>query len=509
MLPVLSAQQVRATDVYTIAHEPIVSIDLMERASCACHAWIIDPVNGIVGSGRSFQLFCGTGNNGGDGLAIARMLHQDGFDVKAYSVRFSENPSPDFLINEQRLGEIGLQLHDIGSAADLPSIEPHDVIIDAIFGSGLSRPVTGLCSELIETINTSGAMIIAVDIPSGLFTDPVLPLSSETAGVIQAHHTLTFEVPKLSFLLPEGGNNAGKWHLIRIGLDQEFIGQQATDHFLVTEEDVRSILRVRAKFSHKGTYGHALIVSGSYGKMGACVLASEACLRAGAGLVTAHIPRCGYEILQTSVSEVMVEADTGEEHITESGNISTYSSIGVGPGIGMHPQTSIMLHRLLQQVDQPIVLDADALNILAHNKEWIDLLPSESILTPHPKEFERLAGECSSGLERLERQKQFSVKHGIYVVLKGAHTSISTPEGKVYFNNTGNPGLASAGTGDVLTGVLTGLLAQGYSSFQTCVLGVHLHGLAGDLAVERSSQEAMLASELLHDLGTAFAKCLA
>jgi ADP-dependent NAD(P)H-hydrate dehydratase / NAD(P)H-hydrate epimerase len=501
MIKIFPAEKIREADAFTIANEPIASADLMERAASLCYKWIVKkkPL------GKRIKLFCGTGNNGGDGLVIARLLTKAGYDCEVFLVKFSEKFSADFLINLQRLRESGPSLiKDIISGDELPVIEPDELIVDAMFGTGLSKPVITFPENLISHINKSGAVVIAIDIPSGMFADQ-LP-DSRNGAIIQADYTLTFQFPKLSFFFPESEQYTGDWEVLPIGLHPDFIQSADTSHFLIEAWDIAALLKPRKKFSHKGNFGHALLVAGSYGKMGAAVLAAKACMRTGAGLLTAHIPAIGYNILQTAFPEAMVSIDEEKEYFSGLKDLLPYNAIAIGPGIGTAEPTKNGLKLLIQNSRTPLTLDADALNILGENKTWLSFLPPGSILTPHPKEFERIASKTADSLERLELQKQFAVKYNVFVILKGAFTSITTPDGKCYFNPTGNPGMASGGSGDVLTGILLGLLAQGYSPLTTCLAGSFLHGLAGDLAAKRRGYEALIASDIIDNLGKAFLK---
>jgi hydroxyethylthiazole kinase-like uncharacterized protein yjeF len=494
MLKILTSSQLKSLDAYTIQHEPVASIDLMERACRGFVSWCTNHIDVEMKIG----VVCGIGNNGGDGLGIARLLSEHGYAVKVWIVRGSVPESPDFSINLQRLhGKI--EIFEIVSASDQRLFEDRDVLIDAIFGSGLSRPTEGIYAQAIRCINNTRALRIAVDIPSGLLADT--PSSGE---IVKAHHTITFQLPKLSFLFAENGGFVGDWHVVDIGLNREFIDASDTNYFVFEKSDIRKMVRTRSKFEHKGNFGHALLIAGSYGKMGAAVLSARATIRSGAGLVTAHVPKCGYEIIQTSVPEAMVIVDESETNFSSLPETKNFSAIGIGPGIGQEKQTIKALANLLEISEKPMVLDADALNILGANRELIHLIPQNSILTPHPKEFERLVGPCTSDVERFGKLQEFSHKTNTVVLLKGAHTAIATPEGTVYFNNTGNPGMATGGSGDVLTGLVTGLLAQGYTSRESACLGAWLHGLAGDLAADFKSQQALIASDIVDYLPAAF-----
>ncbi len=494
MLKILTTSQIKELDAYTIRHEPIASIDLMERACSAFTSWF----TATFSMDQTIGVVCGTGNNGGDGLGIARLLAGQGHDVKVWIVRGSMPESEDFKINLERIrGKI--PAFEIVSEADQNLFSDRSILIDAIFGSGLSRPADGIYAQAIRCMNKTNALRVAVDIPSGLMADE--PSEGE---IVQADHTVSFQLPKLSFLFPQSSRYVGTWHVVDIGLNRNFIADATSDYSLLEQKDISSLLKPRSKFDHKGNFGHALLIAGSYGKMGAAILGARSALRAGAGLLTVHVPQCGYEIMQASVPEAMASVDENERIFSSPPDTKSFSAIGIGPGIGQDKKTVAAFKTLLEAAEKPLVMDADALNIIGSNRELLHLLPKNSILTPHPKEFERLAGSWKNDFERLKKQIDFSAKTGTIVLLKGAHSSISTPEGKVYFNNTGNPGMATGGSGDVLTGIITGLLAQGYSGLDSALIGCWVHGLAGDRAAAHIGRISMTASDITAYLPDAF-----
>jgi ADP-dependent NAD(P)H-hydrate dehydratase / NAD(P)H-hydrate epimerase len=503
-MKILSTDQIRSADKYTAEAEGISSWDLMERASNACFAWISScfPPEGFKGR---FLVFCGTGNNGGDGLAIARMLLKSGYRTEVYVAGPLVKATPDFSTNLS-LFEKQQPVNRVETRSQLPPLVEGDVVIDALLGSGLSRPLDGILSDAVYHINTFKAegtcTVIAVDLPTGLFADKT---SVNSRYVVNADYTLTFELPRLALLLPENAGYAGVWHVLPVGLSSEYIEKQPVRFFYVEKGLVASLLRPRQKFSHKGTYGHALLVAGSYGKAGAAALAAKGALRAGAGLLTCYVPRCVLSVLQAGIHEAMVLADPGENYLTDGlRSLDRYSAIGIGPGIGTGEDTSRALKAFLQTSPVPLVLDADALNILSENKTWLHFLPPNSILTPHPGEFERLAGRWGDDFERLQLQISFSLKYKVYLLLKGAHSSLSCPDGTCFFNSSGNPGMATGGSGDLLTGIITGLLAQGYSSLEAALTGMFVHGLAGDIAAEERGEDALLPSDMADCIGKAF-----
>ena len=493
---ILNTKQIRELDAYTIQNEPIASIDLMERASRAFADWFVAHVD----TTKKVGIVCGTGNNGGDGLAIARLLHNWDYQVKVWIVEGGVTESMDFKINKERLPQKIEQLR-INSELDKSVFDECDILIDGIFGSGLSRPPEGLYSDTIHRINESSALCMAIDIPSGLMAD-----SHSSGAIVKADYTISFQLPKLAFFMPEAYEFTGEWVLVDIGLHKAFIDQASTSHFFTRMKDAQKILKTRSKYDHKGTFGHALLIAGSLGKMGAAVLASGAALRAGLGLLSVRVPECGYQILQTAVPEAMVQVDEDPYIFSNPPDLSAYTTLGIGPGLGQDKRTINALAKTLENFNKPVVLDADALNILAGHRHLLNVIPAGSILTPHPKEFERLVGTWKNDFERMEMQKQLAVSLKCVVVLKGAHTSVASDNGRFYFNSTGNPGMATGGTGDVLTGILTGLLAQNYSPLEAAVVGVFLHGLSGDLVVSEMGMDSLTASDVIVFLPKAFLK---
>ncbi|WP_128544999.1 NAD(P)H-hydrate dehydratase [Larkinella soli] len=496
-MKILNVEQLRALDQYTIEHEPIAPINLMERASQAFTDWYTARFD----RDRPVRVFCGLGNNGGDGLAIARLLLQLEYNVQTYVVRYAPRESDDFMHNHRRLKLIS-PITYIESEKDIPVIRNREIVIDAILGSGLSRTTEGLVQSVIDAINHSPATVVAVDIASGLFADTA---NGPNSTILLPDYTVTFQLPKLAFLQPSLSRFVGEWHFVDIGLSRAFIERTPTTYFYTAESEVRHLLHRRDRYSHKGSFGHALLLVGSYGKIGAGVLASRACLRSGVGLLTVQTPRCGYPVVQTAVPEAMCRPDRHEHMLTGESEVEglplkEYSAVGIGPGIGTAPETLAMLRTVLAETTKPMVIDADAINLLAANRELIAKIPKNSILTPHPKEFERLTRRWTSDYDKLGILRDFAQRNQFIVVLKGAHTAIATPDGTTHFNSTGNPGMSTGGTGDVLTGILTALLAQGYDPIEAAVLGVFEHGRAGDRAAEVRGQIGLTASDVVDAL---------
>jgi ADP-dependent NAD(P)H-hydrate dehydratase / NAD(P)H-hydrate epimerase len=498
-MKIFQTEQIKKIDEYTIKNEPILSVDLMERAAFQLLKWYTDKFN----RSKRIIIFAGPGNNGGDGLALARLLADNRYEAEVHYVHFTDKTSTDWEVNRLRLENYDNVPFSVLSKIDqFPFICSDDIVIDAIFGSGLSMPVEGLPAEVIRQINKSDCTVISIDIPSGLFGEDNGRNISD--NIIQADHTLCFQFPKLSFMFVENSSYVGNWEVLPIGLHPGAITGTNTLFSLLENGDISAILKSRKKFDHKGHYGHGLVVAGSKGKMGAAILAAKAALRTGIGLITCHIPAYGISIIPTSLPEAMVQADLSEGLITEIGSTDHFTAVAVGPGIGTDQKTQKAIYDHLVNCKIPMVIDADGINILGINKEWLSLLPGDTILTPHPKEFERIAGKSPDNYSRLIRQKEFSKEHNCIVVYKGAHTTISTPDGKAYFNNTGNPGMATAGSGDVLTGIILSLLSQGYCPENAAIAGVYIHGLAGDIAAEDSAYESIIASDITDNIGKAF-----
>ena len=498
-MKILSAAQIRQTDQYTIASEPISSIDLMERAASACTEHIL----ATYGHDRQYIIICGQGNNGGDGLAIARMLSHASCSVEVFILDYALEGSPDFVENLARLQSIpSLFIHHIYDAVDwVIERDAKTIIIDAILGTGINKPITGLIAQAIDRINRSGNTVIAIDMPSGLPADE--PMSRPWL-VVEADLTLSFQQPKLSYMFPESGAYVGELQVLDIGWDRAYVAAMQSPYQFVQESDITPLLKQRDKFSHKGTFGHSLLIAGSYGKMGAALLASHAALCSGTGLLTTHVPGMGYPILQTALPEAMVSIDATAEHIAELPVLEPFTSIGIGPGIGRHDSTARALKLLIQSTPCPLVIDADALNILSENKTWLSFLPADTIITPHQKEFDRLTQKHNSSWERLKSAQDLAAKHNIIIVLKGTYTATVTPDRSVRFNSTGNPALAKGGSGDVLTGIITALLSRGYQPAEAAFIGVYLHGLAADIAIEDIHPESLLASDLIMHISDAW-----
>jgi len=497
-MKIFSKSQIYEGDKLTVKNQKISSADLMERAGIQIFNWLHLRMQG---SQVPIHVFCGIGNNGGDGLVLSRHLIIHGYNVITYIVNCSDKRSKDFLINYDHIKNVTKDWPTLLSCAEeFPEINSNDIIIDAIFGIGLNRPVDGWVKGLFEHFRASDAYTVAVDISSGLFYDKV---PEDENAVVWANHTLSFQSPKLVFFLPDTAKYTVQWEVLDIGVDLGFLSTTDTDVELIGKYEVLPLYKPREKFSNKGSFGHCLIIGGSYGKIGAVTLASKAALCSGAGLITAYIPKCGYHILQSSFPEGMVITDVNEECITNIKFNIKPSVIGIGIGLGLNSKTILAFEDFLKSNKTPLVIDADGINILSKKKSLLKLLPEQTVLTPHPKELERLIGTWENDFEKLEKVKVFSKKYHCIVVIKGAHT-ITVFKEKIYVNSTGNSGLSTAGTGDVLTGIITGLISQGYSPLNATIFATYLHGRSADIAVENFGYQSLIASHVIEYLGEAY-----
>ena len=499
-MKLFSKEQIYEGDKITTERQKISSTELMERAGIQIFNWMHSRMQGAQ---VPIHVFCGIGNNGGDGLVLARHLITHGYNVITYIVNCSDKRTKDFLINYDRIKNVTKDWPKMLSCKNDFSeivIDEKDIIVDAIFGIGLNRPPNDWVIELFERFRASKAFTLSVDIPSGLYSDKAV---ENDKAVVNAGYTLSFQSPKLTFFLPETAKFTVQWEALDIGIDRDYLMQTETEVELISKYEVLPLYKPREKFSHKGDFGHVMILGGSYGKIGAVNLASRAALSAGAGLVTAYVPKCGYQSLQTAIPEVMVITDENETHVSNIKFDIEPTVIGVGVGLGTTTETAKAFEAFLKKNKTPLVIDADGLNLLSKKKTLLKLLPEQSILTPHPKELERLIGKWSNDFEKLKKVKAFSKKYNVIVLIKGAN-SITVYLDKLYINTTGNPGMATAGSGDVLTGIISGLVAQGYESLSATVFGVYLHGKSADIALEDYGYQSLIASHIIETVGDAF-----
>ena len=521
-MKIFFTNETKKLDQYTIENEPIKSIDLMERAASAVTFEIISRWK----RNTPVVVFAGPGNNGGDALAVSRMLIEEGYTLNIFLFNPFQRLSQDCLKNRDRLQAMeeiefsrsvrnsttgnaksahsGSTFTEIINEFIPPTLTKRMLVIDGLFGSGLNKPLSGGFSSVVQYINSSDATVVSIDLPSGLFGED--NTENIPRNIIQADLTITFQYPKLAFMFAENEQFTGEWKIADIGIHPDIIEQTDTKYYYIEPAETAHMIMRRSRFVSKHNVGHALLIAGSKGMMGAAVLAARAILHTGAGLVSVKSAACGETVLQTAVPEALFIADCQNSHISDMTLTRTYSAIGVGPGLGRHEETARAFYKLLEQIKRPVVLDADALNLLAEQPKLIETLPKNSILTPHHLEFDRLFGKSDTSCERLSKAKEMAIRYHIIIVLKGANTAIVSPKGDVLFNSSGNAGMATAGSGDALTGVITGLLAQGYHPIPAAILGVFLHGMAGDLAAEKDSQEYITAGDIISQIGNAYKK---
>ena len=498
-MKIFTSNLIQAIDTATCDAQGIESIDLMERAANA----VADEIISRFDLNQRIVVIAGPGNNGGDALAVARILIEQGYKkVEVFLFNVKGHLAPDCDAERKKLITIdGVDFTEVKREFTPPYLGPNDVVIDGLFGSGLSQSLQGGFIHVARFINDSGAYVIAIDIPSGLYGEWNVNVNSR--DVVHADLTLAFEIPRLAFFFSENESVLGEWKLLSIDLDRDAKREMESNYHLLEARYVRSRLIPRRPFTGKRDYGSALLFAGSTGMMGAAVLCAGAVLRSGGGLVTVHSAHSGLSIVQMSMPEIMFEPDRNEHFITDMKVHHPHQVVAVGPGIGSHEQTINALESLLKQSKQPLLLDADALNCIAKRPELLDILPAKSVITPHIGEFDRLFGEQSTSEDRLRKAIEVAGYYNIIIVLKGHYTAIVSPTGRVCFNSTGNPGMATAGSGDVLTGIIAAFLAQGYSPYIAATMGVYIHGLAGALAAEDRGEYGVVASDITANVGKA------
>jgi len=498
-MKIFSAAQIQELDSHTLREASITSLELMERAATAVAKAIArrwQPNTDIV-------VFAGPGNNGGDALAAARLLSERGYNVEVFLFNTSGKLSADCAGNRKRITEHpGIKYTEVQAQFEAPQLSPDTLILDGLFGTGLNKPLTGGFAALVKFINASAASVVSIDMPSGLMCED--NTYNVRAHIVRATLTLTFQQPKLAMLLADNRENVGELEILDIGLSAEHIRTTETDFEITEPADMAALLKPRDPFGHKGTFGKALLIAGKHGMAGAATLAARSCLRSGVGKITVHTPRLNNHIIQISVPEAIVSLDKSETIFTSPLKTDSFNALAIGPGLGTERETAVAFIEQVRHARIPLLVDADGINILCDHKGWIQQIPTDTIFTPHPGEYSRFGNHANDPYSSLIDAREMAVKHGFFIVLKGHYTAVCTPEGKTFFNPTGNNGMATAGSGDVLTGIILGLLAQKYSPANACRLGVFLHGLAGDIATATIGEESLVASDLIAALPQAF-----
>ncbi len=498
-MKILTAAQIRQLDAYTIEHEPISSFDLMERASTSFAQKVMELWDRTV----SFIVFAGPGNNGGDALAVSRLLSKAGYRLRVYLFNTTGKLSPDCQENKRWINDCrNVEFHEVTASFSPPVLRKEDVVIDGLFGTGVTRPLSGGFASVVKYINASQATVVSIDVPSGLMCED--NYNNVADHIIKASYTFTFQYPKLAFFFPENEGYVGLWEVIDIGLKDPCNEDTATPFCLLETDDARMMLRNRARFAHKGSVGHGVLVAGKKGMVGAAILAARACMRSGAGKLTVCTPDCNVLPLQISVPEAILRIDSGNACFSHSFSMDSYDALAMGPGMGTEPETAQAFIEQMSKSKVPVVIDADAINILGSHRGWIAQLPKNCILTPHKKELFGLIGSTNNSYDQLQKTIELCKRQQLCVVIKGAFSAVVCPGGDVFLNPTGNPGMATAGSGDVLTGIILSLLAQGYASLDAARLGVYIHGLAGDIAAERLGYEGVIASDIVESVPETF-----
>jgi hydroxyethylthiazole kinase-like uncharacterized protein yjeF len=513
MLKVATAKEMQEIDRVTIEKSGIAGIVLMERAGLS----VVSKVCQLYPD-RKVMVLCGSGNNGGDGFVIARELHNQGKDVEVYAVRPGKLKG-DAKTNYSVAKKYGVNILFINKflALDSKRITPNTVVVDALLGTGLQNEIRKPLSDVIDKVNDLRCPVIAVDIPSGISSD-----SGQIMGyAVKADHTVTFGLPKRGHLLFPGADYAGQLFVEDIGFPTRLLDSNTVRVSLVQKTDAVALLPQRARYSHKGSYGHVLFVAGSKGKTGAALMAARACLKAGAGLVTIGVPESLVNAFQSRVTEEMILplADNGSGTVsyTAADTILKFlknrgSVLAIGPGLSVNNEIAGLVRRLVAESGVPMVMDADGLNALAGKTGILKKSRAPLILTPHTGEMARLLNQ-GSGIrdqrdhieqDRINSAVSFAKKTKTYLVLKGAPTVTASPDGNAFINTSGNPGMATAGTGDVLTGMISAFLAQKMDPLEATILGVYMHGLTGDAVAGKKGQHSLIASDIIRDIPSVF-----
>ncbi|WMN11573.1 NAD(P)H-hydrate dehydratase [Marivirga salinae] len=494
-MKILNVQQIREADQFTIKNEPIASIDLMERASGQVVNWVCKHFS----NEHEIIVLAGSGNNGGDGLAIARLLSNQNYSVKVVLI-MGESGSDDFEQNLDRLKS--LKKVEILNDFNFSNSNNDYIFIDAIFGSGLSRPIEGDIAKFVQKVNEAKGIKLAVDIPSGVFADE--PSPGET--IFKSDFTLSFQVPKLAFMMAENQQYVGQFEILNIGLSEEFINNCISDYSIYElTKELKLLLKVDS-IAHKGIRGRATIIAGGHAKMGAVILAAKGTLHSGIGLLSVQVCPLCIDIIQNQIPEALILEDENDYVLGSFLGYNKQDVLVFGPAIGFANKTIKLLEEILKTFKGQLILDADAITILAKNREMLELLPEGTILTPHHGEFKRLVGNYSNNFEALMQLKSFCKHHKVVVVLKGKFTAVCNEKGQVSFNTTGNQGMAKGGSGDLLCGILAGIAPRVQNPFETAKLAVYLHGFSGDISLKEYGENYMTPSTMISNLKDTFKK---
>lgn len=499
-MKLFTTDEIRAIDRYTIENDDVTSLDLIERVA----EGVADEIASRWRPNKPTIVFAGPGNNGADALASARLLYERGFRPEIYLFNIGgDKLSTDCIATRDHLLADFPDIHfcEVRTKFTMPDMTANHLIIDGLFGSGLHEELKGGFKTLVQNINEQNATVVSIDIPSGMFGDWNPQLVNR--NTIHAKLTLAIQFPRLSFFLADNAELVGEWKVLDIGLSERAIATSPANFCLIEKRDVHRRLRHRKEFTSKADFGSAVIYAGSYGMMGAAVLAARGALRAGVGKLTINSPKCGNMILQSSVPEALFRYNRNDFNIVDIHPERDFNAIATGPGLGTDERTVKALEDFLASINQPVILDADALNCIALKPAMLNNIPVLSIITPHAGEFDRLFGPQPSSEARLRKAIEMAKHYNILIILKGRYTAIVRPDGKVYFNSSGCPAMATAGSGDVLTGVLASILAQGYQPELASIIAVYIHGLAGEMAAAEHGEYGVTAGDIADNIGRA------
>lgn len=501
-MKIYTSEDIRAIYRRTIETEGIPSSELIMRMARG----VADEIASRWRPNRPMIVFAGPGHNGAETLAVCRILAERGFSPSVYlfNIGGKRLTHECAVCRDELLKSAGGQIHwtEVTNDFNMPVITPQHIVIDGLFGTEISAPLQGGFAWMAREINDAKPTVVSIDLPSGLFGD-LNPLTVNR-DIIHATLTLTMQVPRISFFQRDNAELVGEWRTIDIGLNRDVMLTTPTHYHLVEAHEVKEVLKPRNPFADKSDFGSALLITGCYGMMGASVLAARGALRGGVGKLTVHSPQCGYEVLQSSVPEAMFDADVNKIVISDMKTAHEYDAVGIGPGIGTNEMTVNALELFLKTTVNPVVLDADALNCIASRPTLLREVPVNSIITPHAAEFDRLFGECHSDDARLIKALEKAKEHHIIILLKGHYSALVYPDYRIVFNSTGTPAMATGGCGDVLTGLITALMAQGYNPGVSGWIGMFVHGLAGEIAAKEHGEIGVTAGDIAANIGKAF-----
>ncbi len=499
-MKLFTTQQLNDIARYTIEHDKISIIDFVERVA----EGVAFEIEARWRPGKPVVVFAGCEDNGAQALAVARILSEHGYKPEVYLINVGGN-ALNTTCKAYRDALLALDtdiyFNEIVKEFSIPRLSSNHLVIDGLFGPGIKEGLKGGYRTLVQYINDSGATVVSIDVPSGMFGDSN-PFAVNR-DIIHADLTLAIQFPRIAFFNPDNAELVGEWKIIDIGMNETSIRNTQARHHLIEADEIKSLLKSRPLHCSKADFGAGLLIAGSYGMMGAAVLGARGAIRSGIGKLTVQSPKCGYQIMQSSVPDVLYQYNKGEYYITQLEVDKPFDAVAIGPGIGTNDATLQALENFLLARTSPVILDADALNCIARKPTLLNSVPVLSIITPHIGEFDRLFGQHTSAEMRLQKAVEMARFYNIIIVLKGHYTATVRPDGVVCFNSSGTPAMATAGSGDVLTGIILSLVAQGYKPEQASMMGVYIHGIAGELAAREHGEYGVTASDIANSVGRA------